>query len=617
MNTKSEITLHSSKEYSFTCQPEFASIIKKGVGLTTLKNVEVGDEIWSETGWTKVVNKVSSGVKPVKRFVTTLGVFEGTDDHRVVQNGEKIEARFAKTIDPLASHGNLQTSGFSNSVVLNGLLLGDGTIRNGKPNLCVGQNDHDYFNSDVGELIAKEGYKFFRAVDPSVVFVDIGVPTYERVIPMIEWTDLNTRSFLRGLFSANGSVTESIVLTQTSLAVVKTAQELLSTLGIKSRLYSQDSKKYTFSNGEYTSKRVWRLMVTNPADMRVFEEKVGFLQKYKQDKLLSLLKPRKNKNRRTKNTVKYVEEIGEHEVFHIEVDNKTHTYWTGGLNVSNCVLSSMNLAKWDEWKDTDAVFTATVFLDCIAAEFIERSEGINGLQKARNFTIKGRALGLGAAGFHTYLQEHMMPFEGFEAHNWNNLVFKHLNEESLKASQWLAKEFGEPEWCKGLGVRNTHRLSVAPTKSTALLMGGISEGINPDPAMTFTQAGAGGEVQRINPPLLALMKKKGVATKKHIQEVIDARGSVQGVGWLTDEEKLVYKNAFEIDMSAVLRLASARAKWLDQWQSLNLFFSAEEDPVYIAKIHREAFIDENILALYYAYSRAGVTAAKGECTACM
>lgn len=281
-----------------------------------------------------------------------------------------------------------------------------------------------------------------------------------------------------------------------------------------------------------------------------------------------------------------------------------------------CVLSSMNLAKWDEWKDTDAVFTATVFLDCIAAEFIERSEGINGLQKARNFTIKGRALGLGACGFHTYLQEHMMPFEGFEAHNWNSLVFKHLHEESLKASQWLAKEFGEPDWCKGLCVRNTHRLAVAPTKSSALLMGGVSEGINPDPAMTFTQAGAGGEVQRINPPLLTLMKKKGVATKKHIQEVIDARGSVQGVSWLTDEEKLVFKNAFEIDMSAVLRLASARAKWLDQWQSLNLFFSAEEDPAFIAKVHREAFLDENILALYYAYSRAGVTAAKGECIAC-
>ena len=281
-----------------------------------------------------------------------------------------------------------------------------------------------------------------------------------------------------------------------------------------------------------------------------------------------------------------------------------------------CVLSSMNLAKYDEWKDTDAVFTATVFLDCVASEFIERSAGVRGLEKARNFTVKGRALGLGACGYATYLQEHMMPFEGFEAHNWNNLVFKQLAEQSLEASKWLAKEYGEPEWCQGLGVRNTHRLAIAPTKSTALLMGGVSEGINPDPAMTYTQAGAGGESQRINPSLLKLMKARGKDGKRYIQEIIDARGSVQNVSWLSEEEKLVFKTAFEIDMSAVLRTASARARYLDQWQSLNFFFSAEEDPAYIAKIHRDAFLDENILGLYYCYSKAGVTAAKGECIAC-
>jgi len=288
--------------------------------------------------------------------------------------------------------------------------------------------------------------------------------------------------------------------------------------------------------------------------------------------------------------------------------NKEHSF--------TCVLSSMNLAKYAEWKDTDAGFTATVFLDCVASEFIERSQGIHGLEKARAFTIKGRALGLGVCGFATYLQENMIPFESFEAHNWNNLVFKQIEEQSKAASVWLAEVFGEPEWCSGLGVRNTHRLAIAPTKSTALLMGGVSEGINPDPAMTYTQAGAGGESQRINPTLLKIMKERGKNTKKHIQEIIDARGSVQGVTWLSEEEKLVFKTAFEIDMSAQLRLGSGRAKYLDQWQSLNLFFSAEEDPAYIAQIHKEAFLDERILGLYYCYSKAGVTAAKGECLAC-
>lgn len=286
-----------------------------------------------------------------------------------------------------------------------------------------------------------------------------------------------------------------------------------------------------------------------------------------------------------------------------------------------CVLSSLNLAKYDEWKhligtEDCPIFLATVFLDCVASEFIERSEGINGLQKARSFTQKGRALGLGVCGFATYLQKNMWSFGSFDAHMFNNIVFKQIHEESLKASRWLASRFGEPEWCEGLGVRNTHRLAIAPTKSTALLMGGVSEGISPDYAMTYTQAGAGGEVQRINPLLLDLMKHKGIANKKHIQEVIDARGSIQGVAWLTEEEKSVFKTAFEIDQRVILRLASGRARYLDQWQSLNLFFAADEDPRYIAQIHKEAFEDENILALYYMYSMSGVVAAKGECEAC-
>lgn len=280
-----------------------------------------------------------------------------------------------------------------------------------------------------------------------------------------------------------------------------------------------------------------------------------------------------------------------------------------------CVLSSLNLARWDEWKDTDAVFVATVFLDCIASEFIKRSEGIAGLKKARDFTIAGRALGLGVCGFHTYLQKKMIAFESLEAQFWNQEVFKHMDAESRRASEWLAKEFGEPEWCKGYGVRNTHRLAVAPTKSTALLMGGVSEGINPDPAMTYTFSGAGGEVQRINPVLLDLMKQKGIADKRHINAVIDARGSVQGVDWLTDDEKKVFKTAFEINPEVVLRLAAQRQKYIDQGQSLNLFFSAEEDPKYIAKIHQIAFRDPNILALYYCYSKSGVVASK-DCEAC-
>lgn len=289
-------------------------------------------------------------------------------------------------------------------------------------------------------------------------------------------------------------------------------------------------------------------------------------------------------------------------------DNE-HTY--------TCVLSSMNVSKYDDWKDTAAVYWATIFLDCVASEFIEKAKTVPGLEKAVRFTEKSRALGLGQAGICTLFQQKMLPFESFEAHMLSQEVAATIWKEAQKATKDMASELGEPEWCKGYGVRNTHLIAIAPTKSTALLIGGISEGINPDPAMSYTQMTSAGEVDRTNPVLLELMKKKGVYTKKHIQEITDAQGSVQGVSWLTAEEKEVFKTAFEINQKAVLRLASARSRYIDQWQSLNLFFSADEDPTWIAEVHQEAFVDPNILALYYVYTQAGVQASKGECEACM
>ena len=293
-----------------------------------------------------------------------------------------------------------------------------------------------------------------------------------------------------------------------------------------------------------------------------------------------------------------------------------------------CVLSSMNVAKYDEWKDTDAVFTATVFLDCVCSEFIERASGIAGLENAVRFTEKARAIGLGVAGFHTYLQSRGWSFGSLDAVYFNQQLFEKLNKESLDASLWMGLQWGVPEWvaakCRSepqgkgtsLWVRNCSRLAVAPTKSTALIMGGISEGINPDPAMTYTQATAAGEVDRINPFLLEKMKERGVYNKKTLQSITDKFGSVQHVDWLTDEEKLVFRTAFEIDQRVLVRLAAQRGKYLDQWQSLNLFFSAEEDPRYIAEVHKEAFENEDIIGLYYVYSKSGVSGSKDDCEAC-
>jgi len=281
-----------------------------------------------------------------------------------------------------------------------------------------------------------------------------------------------------------------------------------------------------------------------------------------------------------------------------------------------CVLSSMNLSKYDEWKDTDAVQNAIVFLDCVAQEFIEQGRGIKGLENAVRFTESGRALGLGALGFHTYLQQNMIDIESFEAHNLNQLIFKNIKEEAVKASKWLAKIKGEPKWCKGHGVRNTHLLAIAPNSSSALVCGSVSQGIEPVYKNVFVQGSPAGEINRINPVLVHLMKSKGVFQESTINEIIKDNGSVQLVSWLTDKEKAVFKTSFEINQEVLIRLASARQKYICQAQSINLFFPSDTSEQEISRVHKLAFKDKYIKSLYYLRSEANVRGSSGECIAC-
>lgn len=605
-----------------------------------------------------------------------------------------------------------------------------------------------------------------------------------------------------------------------------------------------------------------------------------------------------------------------------------------------CVLSSMNAHKFDEWKSTDAVFTATVFLDCVAQDFIEIAKDVKGLEKAVRFTEKGRALGLGLLGFHSYLQAHSIPFESLEAGYKNTEIFKHLHEESMKASKWMAKELGEPAWCKGYGVRNTHRCvtgdtriltstgqhqikdlvgknikvwngeeytetqvfetgdsdilrvhfsngmwldctpdhrflvataqrttsgmfsnyfqtveacdlrhgdclpkfkvetatenrnvlpyaytaglfcadgsinnsqsgkyprnelrlygvkqalsphvewkssktwgddtvtrgylpddilpkyvvpfdydihsqlswlaglidgdgtstsrgitismksqtfardvallvqslggeisitqalrtggyqggspiywvvnislfslgtewlatlptkrvkvpkiksvakagkthfnkvchierlpiqptycftepkrglgvfngvltkqcAVAPNTTSALICGGVSQGIEPVSANVYNQPSAAGELERINPEFIKVLEGKGKYTPEVINDINYKLGSVQHLDFLSEHEKRVFKTAYEIDQHVIIRLAAARQRFIDQGQSLNLFFDADEDEAYISSVHQEAFLNPWIKGLYYMRTLAGVQASKGEeCEAC-
>ena len=281
----------------------------------------------------------------------------------------------------------------------------------------------------------------------------------------------------------------------------------------------------------------------------------------------------------------------------------------------SCILVSLNLVHWDRIKKSDSVFIATVFLDCLCSEFIEISANVPGMEKVRNFTIKGRAIGLGVMGFHTYLQANEIPYISLEAQFIAGEIAKHLHGESLRASQWLAKEYGEPEWCEGFGVRNTHRTAYAPTKTTALLMGGVSESWFPDPGAVFDAGTAVGEIRRITPVIYEKMKAKGVYTPETIQNIIENLGSVQHVDWLTDEEKRVFLNAYEMDQRILFRYAMQRQKYTCQGQSLNFYVPEDGSEDLISELMTMVLLHPDCLSQYYIYSRSGVVV-KDECIAC-
>lgn len=281
----------------------------------------------------------------------------------------------------------------------------------------------------------------------------------------------------------------------------------------------------------------------------------------------------------------------------------------------SCILASLNLIHWDRIKTSDAAFIATVFLDCLCSEFIEKSAGIAGLEKVRAFTIKGRAIGLGVMGFHTLLQQKGIPYVGLEAQFLSQEIAQHLHDESMRASQWLAQEYGEPEWCKGYGVRNTHRTAYAPTKTTALLMGGVSESWFPDPGMIFDAGSSVGELRRITPVIYELMKAKGVYSEATVQDIIEHLGSVQHVTWLTDEEKRVFLNAFEMDQRILLRHHIQRQRYTCQGQSLNFYVPEGGSEELVAELMTIVLTHPDCLSQYYIYSRSGVVV-KDECISC-
>ena len=266
-----------------------------------------------------------------------------------------------------------------------------------------------------------------------------------------------------------------------------------------------------------------------------------------------------------------------------------------------CCLSSMNLLYFDEWKDTDAVEILTYFLDAVMSEFITKTEGVKFMERANRFAKRHRALGLGALGWHSYLQSKMIAFDSMEAMMKNAEIFRLLQKRTKEASKHLAVFTGEPEVCEGTGYRNTTTMAIAPTKSSAFILGQVSEGIEPIQSNYYVKDLAKIKVTCKNPYLETILKLKDQNTPDVWKSILIRDGSVQHLDFLSDHEKEVFKTFAEISQLSIIQQAAQRQSFIDQSQSLNLMIHPDTPTKDINKLYLTAW-ELGVKSLYYQHS---------------
>ena len=243
-----------------------------------------------------------------------------------------------------------------------------------------------------------------------------------------------------------------------------------------------------------------------------------------------------------------------------------------------CCLSSLNLLKWNEIVETDAIETLVYFLDAVMEEYINKTKNIPFMEASYKFAKKQRALGLGVLGWHSFLQDQMIGFESMEAKFLNVEIHKTIREKSDKATKELAVLLGEPEHLDGYGRRNMTTLAIAPTTSSSFILGQVSPSIEPLNSNYFTKDLAKGKFTYKNPYLEKLLEEKKKNTQTTWKSILLKGGSVQHLAFLTPEEKDVFKTFGEISQKEIVIQAAQRQKYIDQGQSLNLMISPKCPP---------------------------------------
>lgn len=294
-----------------------------------------------------------------------------------------------------------------------------------------------------------------------------------------------------------------------------------------------------------------------------------------------------------------------------------------------CVLSSLNVLHYEKWKDTDAVETMVYFLDAVITEFLDKLDVYRDssdredrqtflfMERAYNFAKENRALGLGVLGWHSLLQSKKLAFNSQNSYDLNTEIFKLIKEKSYKASEELADRFGEPEVMKGYGRRNATLNAIAPTTSSAFILGQVSQGIEPIWSNIYVKDIAKIKTTIKNPFLMELLEEKGKNTTDVWHSIRNQDGSVQHLEFLTDEEKDVFKTYSEIDQMDIVYQAGNRQEYVDQGQSLNIIVHPDMPIKDINKLYITAW-KMGLKSLYYQHSMnaAQKFKQKKDCVSC-
>lgn len=512
------------------CQPDWATVLTKN-GIRELKDISIGDEIWSETGWTKIINKWSTGIKKVYKYGTTAGCFYGTENHRLISNGEKIEAKDCESVDRLI--GKYQSNILLNTQdIMDGLVFGDGSVHKASNNLvylCIGEKDQDYFNSEIKELLIKDRPGLHHgAYEIKTTISSDEIPlTYLRKIPdrFIQGSRDKVCGFLRGLFTANGSMcADRVTLKASSFEVIEDTQIMLSSIGIRSYFTSNTGQNIKFSNGEYRCRNSFTLNITT--DRNKFAQSIGFIQKYKTEKLENIIQKIGRSERSLKQSYQVisVDLISEEEVFNITVDNNSHTYWTGGLNVSNCgeqplpngsicTLGTINLTQFIDFKNNKFDLEKIKKYVSYGVRFLDNvnSLSVAPLKEYEDSMRFRRRIGLGVMGWASALYILNIKFASKQAKKIQYDLMKTFTHAGVDASLSLAKEKGMFRDCEPIkhslspywkqielpqekineiaeyGIRNSALFSCQPNGNTSIFANIVSGGIEPEFLHEYTR----------------------------------------------------------------------------------------------------------------------------------